>query len=298
MNNHEPVKTSKHSSSSWPQSMIRYAKNFVTWEGHDISQLRDDQFLRKGEWENNLKVLADASRSLSNTLTTKEFWQWLPKNFYIAEGRNSLKEQKEGLASAAYRRWLTIGLAAGLGYAFFKAMQFNFQCLGEFEDPDYRAHHNIFIWDPAVLPQAAFEHCNVRYGQALSQPVVLTKAAFGAIAWCVTGLWAHSLGDFGLKGSIKERLLLRNLITIYKETANSAHMAFWKAVDDHNETKARGIYDQIQAIKNSSGYHKTWTTLNLGLSPEDYDKMLRPFHILIEEVLKQDLNVLFRQPKG
>jgi hypothetical protein len=265
---------------SLSQGVIRQAKNLVTWEGRDISKTTDDDFLRKGDWENNLKLLANLSRSLKSGATTKELWQWQTKFSYISEGLNSKTEQKNLLASAAYRRWLAIGLATGVGYAFFKAMQLNFQCLGEFD---------------AAVAEA---ECNIRYGQAMSQPAMLTKAAFGAVAWCAAGLWIHALGDFGLHGYFKERQMKSRLTDIYKDTANSTLIAFWKEVDDRNETKAREIYQEVQAVKNSSAYHKMWTTLNLDYTSEDYDKMLRPFQILIEEVLKQDLKALFSQPKG
>ena len=253
------------------------AKSLVTWEGRSVSQLDDALFLRKGMWEENLKLLSNVSNSLSFTgLTTKELYAWQPKETHIAQGFSSIKNQKQAQASEAYIHWLQIGAVTGVALAFFKAMQFNFNCLSEYSERD----------------------CRILYGAALSQPATFAQAAYAAVLWSLAGWLLNQLGNYGLRGFIKERQLAQDLFSVYKTTAESARSAFWSAVDGKDEAGARKIYEQARIIKDLSDHYKNLTTLHLGVSPADYEKMIRPFQVFLEELLSQDIDFLFLNSEG
>lgn len=273
-----PLAVCARKSGYWqlPGSLLRgalsFGKSFVTWEGRDVSQINDAEFLRKGVWEENMNLLSNAIHKTSVTaLMTKDVYRWQPKETYISAGFDSVQKQKEAQASRAFIRWLQIGAVGGVAYLFFKAMQFNFHCLGELSERD----------------------CRILYGERISQPAMVAQIAVASCLWSLGGLLLNNLGDFGLRGFIQERKLTRNLFSIYRNTADSARTAFWNAVDRQDQVAARKIYGQVQSIKNASEYIKSANITNLGLSADHYAKMIRPFNLLIEDLLSQDIGALF-----
>jgi len=267
----------RHISAALWQGALNFGKSLVTWEGRSVSQIKEAEFLRNGAWEENLILLSSATNLNSVTaLTTKEFYCWQPKETYILEGFSSTREQKNAKASHSFMRWLQIGAVAGVAYGFFKAMQFNFTCLGEFDE----------------------RSCRVMYGELLSHPSTWAKAAFASGWWILGGWMMSNLGDFGLRGFIKEKKLMKDLMMIYKLTAESARASFWRAVDNQDKPAAQKIYDQAKLIKNTLDFYTDSMMLNMGISAKDVTAIINPFHLLVEDLLSNDIDTLFPSLKA
>lgn len=258
------------------QKALKSGKGFITWEGRDVSQINDGEFLRKeASDEENLTLICKAAATLSKTaLMTKDFYRWLPKSSYISEGFKSYEDQMKAKSKQAFNHWLQIGVLGGGSIALFKAFQLNFNCLNEMDESD----------------------CRIQYGEAIFRPATLAKLAFATGVWVLAGLLINDLSDFGLRGVVKEYQLTQDLFSIYKTTTVAARIAFWEAVDRKDEEKAQKIYQQAQTMKNSKEYYKSFMNLHLGIEPSDYKKANRYFDLFIEDVLSQDLKALFSPP--
>lgn len=261
---------------SMVQGTFQFAKNLVTWEGRDVSQLDDATFLRQDAWQNNLRLLSTNHPVMPiSSLTTKEMYCWLTKDSYIIEGYQSVKTQKEAKSAEAFICWLRTGVIAGIACAFFKQFLFNFNCLetlGELE-------------------------CRVLAGEMISQPATIAKIGFFAGVWFTTGCFLHSLGKYGLYGYLKGIKLNDDLFYVYKVTADSVRSAFWNAVDNNDEATARSIYEQVKMIKNNFKDYKEEMISYLEIDPAKFEAKIRPFYLLIEDLQTQKMEELFPKKK-
>jgi hypothetical protein len=251
---------------------FQFAKDLVTWEGHDVSQMNDSDFLREGAWQDNLRLLsANNIKMPISSLTTKKIYSQLNKDSYIAEGFSSVKAQKEAMTFKAYMCWVRSGVIIGITYAFFKQFLLNFNCLEKLSETE----------------------CQILMSENIAQPATLAKISFAAGMWITTGFLLYSLGKFGLYGYLKEKQQNDDLFHIYKTTANSARATFWKAVEEKDELTARSIYKQVKAIKNNFYKYKQELISYLEIKESEFEKKIRPFDVLMEDLLSQKIDVLF-----
>lgn len=263
-----------------PQAIWQRAHSFghslVTWEGRTINSFKDSDFLSKNvTWEENLDRYTNAAHTFSKTaLMTKEFYCWQPKESFISQGYKSYAQQKAAMNQEALLRWLQAGIITGISFAFFKAMQANFNCLGEMDE---------------IL-------CQMHYNETLSRPGLLAKTAVATGAWVLAGLLINSFSDFGMRGTFQEYQLTSDLLSIYKSMGLQARIAFWDAVKNKDQAKAEKLQQQAKFIKNSKEFYQTLTQNHLGLKTEDASKIDLHLNLFIEDISTQDLKALFHSP--
>ena len=280
MNAINPIKpeppVASPSRQSFSERLAAFGKSYVTWEGRAISQIDPAEFLSsKAPWPHNLKLLTNASKELTiHSLITKEIYCWQPKDSYITGGFTSYKEQKNAMASHSFFRWMQTGIIAGVSYAFAKAMYINFECL-----------------------ESADEHlCRLQYNEALSHRGLIAKAAVAAGYWFLASMVVNNIGDYGLRGLIKEKQLANEMFAIYKSTLESTSIAFWDAVDRQDKATAQTLYNCVRTIKMTSKDNMNRINLYLGISEETYVLNMRTVNMIIEDIVTQDMESLFPLP--
>lgn len=248
---------------------LSYAKSCFTWNGHDVSLLKEEDFLSRENWENNLKLFSEITVLTPVTsLMTKQMYQWLPNHSVLAEGNTNIKKRFSELSAESYAGWLKIGTLVGITFMFFRAMQYNFNCLDQYE----------------IVTDEVVRECRILFGEYLNQPGRIAQVAVAGGAWAFAGWLIQHLGDFGLRGSVAKYFLNNELLEIYKFTADSASRAFWAAIDRGDEASANIIYTQARKIKALSPYIKETLLRELDVDDKFFKKMMRPFELFIEDL--------------
>jgi hypothetical protein len=263
---HNPIVKPENSLSG---TALNYVKTFFTWNGRDVTHLKDEDFLSRDNWENNLKLFSEMTAVTPvAVLMTKKIYQWLPANSPLAEGYSNIKAKFNALSAESYARWLKIGAAAGVTFFFIRAMHYNLNCLDKYE----------------IVTQEAVRECRIQFGEFLNQPGWIAQVVVVGGAWAFAGWLIQSFGDFGLRGAVAQYFLNKDLAVIYKTTADSARHAFWEAIDRGDEESAYKIHAQALKIKALSPYLKLTISRELNIDDAFFKKMMRPFELFIEDV--------------
>lgn len=263
----------KFSIISIPEKPLNYVKSLFTWKGRGVNQIKEENFLSHSDWKHNLKTLSEFTAvTPTYALMSKEIYLWLPNNSCVAEGFTNLKERMQQLSSESYTRWLTTGSILGLSYLFIRAMQFNLNCLDEFD----------------IIDDSVGRECRSQFAEMLKQPGNIAKVAVAGGAWAFTGWLINNLGDFGLRGRIKQSYHHTNLVKIYQATADSARETFWKAYDCNDRETTQEIYNQLSKIKIVFPYLKEIISTEFNVDDAQFKKIINPLKFLIEEVQDYD----------